>query len=125
VEPIWLSLRPGEDGWKKVEQVIDQTFQRHARVMIESLGAGEEFSKFRASLARKYTIKMIHVYTDLDTCLARVRNRNSADHISISDDKVEQYNQIAATVMYDWDLEINNNAPATDDQILSAIQTLL
>ncbi len=23
VEPIWLSLQPGEDGWTKVEQTID------------------------------------------------------------------------------------------------------
>jgi shikimate kinase len=22
VEPIWLNLQPGEDGWQKVEQVI-------------------------------------------------------------------------------------------------------
>lgn len=125
VEPIWLSLQPGEDGWQKVEQVIDETFRSHSKVMIESLGAGEEFGKFRAALEKKYTLKMIRVYTDLETCLARVKNRNSIDHIPVSDDKVEQYNQIAARVVYDWDLEINNNAPATDAEILMAIQTLL
>jgi len=125
VEPIWLSLQPGENGWEKVEQVIDQTFKTYSKVMIESLGAGEEFAKFRASLEKKYTLKMIRVYTDLETCLARVKSRSSADHIPISDDKVEQYNQIAAAVTYNWDLEINNNAPATNDEILSAIQTLL
>ena len=38
VEPIWLSLQPGEDGWKKVESVIDDRFQTHDRLMIESLG---------------------------------------------------------------------------------------
>lgn len=124
VESIWLSLQPGEDGWNKVEQVIDTTFKSHNKVMIESLGAGEEFSKFRASLEKKYTLKTIWVYADLDTCLARVKSRNSTNHIPISDDKVEQYNQIAATVTYDWDLEINNNAPASDDTILAAIQTL-
>ena len=31
---------------------------------------------------------------------------------------------IATTVMYDWDLEINNNAPASDEAILAPIQTL-
>lgn len=124
VESIWLSLQAGEDGWKKVEQVIDTTFKSHNKVIIESLGAGEEFGKFRASLEQKYTLKMIRVYADLDICFARVKSRNSADHISVSDDKVEQYNKIAATVMYDWDLEINNNAPASDEAILAAIQTL-
>ena len=108
VESIWLNLQPGENGWQKVEQVIDETFRNYSKVMIESLGAGEEFSRFRVSLAQKYTLKMIRVYTDLATCLARVKNRNSDDHISISDNKVEQYNQIAARVICDWDLEIDN-----------------
>jgi shikimate kinase len=124
VESIWLNLQPGENGWQKVEQVIDTTFNDHDQVMIESLGAGEEFGKFRASLAEKYRLKLIRVYADLDRCLARVKSRNCADHIAVSDDKVEQYNQIAATVSYSWDLEINNNAPASDDAILAAIQTL-
>ena len=26
VESIWLTVQPGEDGWKKVEQVIGQEF---------------------------------------------------------------------------------------------------
>ncbi|MBD1997596.1 shikimate kinase [Leptolyngbya sp. FACHB-541] len=125
VEPIWLSLQPGEDGWQKVEQVIDETFRSHSKVMIESLGAGEEFNRFRAALEKKYALKMIRVYAEIETCLARVKNRSNADHIPVSDDKVEQYNQIAARVVYDWDLEINNNNPATDDEILAAIQTLL
>ncbi len=125
VEPIWLSLQPGENGWKKVEQVIDEAFTDHSKVMIESLGAGEEFGKFRANLEKKYTLKMIRVYTDLETCLARVKSRDRTAHIPVSDEKVEQYNRIAATVFFDWDLEINNNAPATDEEILTAIQTLL
>lgn len=125
VESIWLNLRPGEDGWQAVEQAIDEAFRSHSKVMIESLGAGEAFAEFRAALEKKYTLKMIRVYTDLETCLERVKSRNSADHIPISDDKVEQYNQIAARVVYDWDLEINNNTLATDDEILAAIQTLL
>jgi shikimate kinase len=123
VEPIWLKLQPGEDGWQKVEQVIDTTFESHTKVMIESLGAGEAFSKFHASLKKKYMLKMIRVYADLDTCLTRVKQRSSIDHIPISDDKVEQYNKIAAAVVYDWDLEINNT-PATDEEILTAIRSL-
>jgi shikimate kinase len=125
VESIWLNLQPGEDGWQKVEQVIDETFRSHSKVMIESLGAGEAFSQFRAALEQKYMLKLIRVYASLETCLARVRNRSSADHIPISDDKVEQYNQIAAKVIYDWDLEINNESLAGNDEILAAIQALL
>jgi shikimate kinase len=124
VEPIWLSLKAGEDGWRKVEATIDAAFERGDKVMIESLGAGDEFRAFHASLKRKYTLKMIRVYADLATCLARVKRRDSADHIAVSDDKVEQYNRIAAAVVYDWDLEIDNNGPAADADVLAAIRSL-
>jgi shikimate kinase len=124
VEPIWLSLQPGEDGWKKVEQVIDTTFQSHDKVMIESLGAGDGFRGLHASLAQKYSIKMIRVVADLATCLKRVQTRNNADHIAVSDDKVVEYNKIAAQVSYDWALEINNEQPASDHAILAAISKL-
>ena len=49
VEPIWLSLQPGEDGWKKVELSIDRMFETHAKVMVESLGAGEGFGGFHGA----------------------------------------------------------------------------
>lgn len=124
VEPIWLGLKSDEDGWKKVEAVIDAMFQQHSKVMIESLGIGEGFSKFHASLAGKYVIKLIHVYADLETCFNRVKTRNNAEHIAVSDDRVAELNQIASTVNYDWDLEINNSDLATNKGIVEAIQSI-
>jgi len=124
VEPIWLSLQPGENGWKKVELNIDKMFETHEKVMVESLGAGEGFTAFHASLAKKYHIQMIRVFADPDVCLSRVRNRTSIDHIPVSDDKVIEYNQIAAGVTYDWALEIDNNGPAPDTEIIQAIHNL-
>lgn len=123
VEPIWLGLKPNEDGWAKVEVAIDAMFRNHDKVMIESLGIGEEFGKFHASLAKKYAIKMIRVYADLATCYSRVKTRNNAEHIAVSDDRVAELNQIASAVDYDWDLEINNNDLATDKDIVDAIQS--
>jgi hypothetical protein len=122
-EPIWLGLQPGEDGWNKVEAVIDALFQEHDKVMIESLGVGEGFSRFRTSLAEKYSIKMIRVYADLETCFTRVKARNNAEHIAVSDDRVAEFNQLASMVTYDWDLEINNE-PASDEAIIGAIQSV-
>lgn len=124
VESIWLDLKPDEHGWKKVEEVIDAMFQTHNKVMIESLGIGAEFRKFHASLAGKYSIKMIRVYADLETCFNRVKTRNNAEHIAVSDDRVAELNHIASTVNYDWDLEISNNDLATDKDIVDAIQSI-
>ncbi len=124
VERIWLGLRPGQDGWKKVEAAIDTLFQTHDKVMIESLGAGEGFGGFHHSLAEKYVVKMIHVTADPDTCLARVKSRNRDDQLAVSDEKVSEYNKIAAAVTYDWDLEIDNNSPTSEAELLAAIQSI-
>jgi len=124
VEPIWLGLKPDEDGWEKVEAVIDTLFRKHDKVMIESLGIGEGFGKFYVSLTEKYSIKLIRVFADLETCFTRVRKRNNADHIAVSDDKVEEYNKNASAVTYPWNLEINNNDLTPDEDILDAIQSI-
>lgn len=124
VEPIWLGLKPDENGWNKVEAAIDAMFQKQDKVMIESLGIGEGFVKLHASLAEKYSIKMIRVYADLETCFSRVKTRNNAEHIPVSDDRVAEFNKIASAVTYDWDLEINNNDPASDEDIIEAIQSI-
>ncbi|MCW8129725.1 MAG: shikimate kinase [Planctomycetota bacterium] len=120
VEPIWLALAPGEDGWKKVEGVLDETFRTRDKVMIESLGAGEGFRGFHAALAAKYLIKMIRVFADLDTCLRRVQTRSRADLIPVSDEKVVEYNKVASQVVYDWAFELDNTAPLNDGEILAA-----
>ena len=122
VENIWLSLKPREDGWQKVEQAIEQAFQRCDKLMIENLGAGEGFHRFHDSLSRKYTIQLVRIFCDLDICLERVKNRDNKNHIPVSDAKVAEYNAIAARVKLDWAVEIDNNGPAPDAEILRAIK---
>ena len=124
VEPIWWGLQPDEDGWKNAEAVIDAKFQKQDKVMIESLGIGEGFARFHAYLAEKYSIKMIRVYADLETCFTRVKTRNNAEHIAVSDDKIAEFNQLASAVTYNWNLDINNNDAISDKDILDAIQSI-
>lgn len=122
VENIWLALAPGEDGWQKVEEAVDRVFKSCDELMIENLGAGEGFDTFHASLNQKYRIKLIRVFSDPDLCLARIRKRDRSNHIPVSDSKVREYNKIAAQVTLNWALEINNNGPASDTQIIRAFK---
>jgi shikimate kinase len=124
VESVWLSLQPGEDGWQVIEQAIDDLFLGHDRVMVESLGAGEGFKNYYESLRRKYTIRMIRVKASPETCLERVRNRSRQDHIPVSEAQVIEYNKLAAAVTYAWDLEIDNDHPASDETILNEILSI-
>ena len=124
VENIWLALHPKEDGWQKVEQAIDQAFEGCDKLMIENLGAGEGFQRFHDSLKKKYNTKLVRVISDPDICLDRVMNRNDKNHIPVSDEKVLEYNKISARVKLDWAIEINNNGPASNSEIMEAIKRL-
>ncbi|MBD2726356.1 shikimate kinase [Nostoc sp. FACHB-892] len=126
VEPIWIDhlQTKDRDGWDILEEEIDRLFRSNNKVMIESLGAGEDFAKFYQSLKNKYHIKFIKVEYALDKCLERVITRDSTVHIPISADKVQEYNKIAAQVSYNWDLVIDNNSPASDLEIIQAIQAI-
>ena len=77
-----------------------------------------------ASLKDKYQLKLIKVEADLDECLRRVRDRDNADHIPVSDERVREYNRIAASIERPWDAILDNNGPATDEEILKAIASL-
>ena len=124
VESLWVTLRPGENGWKKVETAISEAFQAHSKVMIESLGAGQEFQSFLAALKHSYQIKMIRVHADLDLCFRRVQRRDANEHIPISDDKVMEYNKIVSRISFDWALEIDNNGTTSDAVIIDGIKKL-
>jgi shikimate kinase len=124
VEPLWLGLAEGENGWDRVEREIDGLFLQHDKVVIESLGAGQGFNQMYASLKGKYDVKLIKVETDLDECLRRVRSRDSADHIPVSDDKVREHNRIAASVDHPWNALIDNNGPAADEKIRKVITSM-
>ena len=124
VEPIWLALEDGENGWHKVRKEIDSLFEKRDVVMIESLGAGEGFKGFYNDLSKQYCIKFIKVHAELDTCLERVRNRESADHIPISDDKVQEYNTIASKVNWPWAVVIDNEHMAKKAEIISALKSI-
>ncbi len=125
VESIWLRLKKNENGWKQVVKAIDLAFRHNDTVMVEHLGVGNEFHRYLQTLRGKYRVKMIHVFADPALCLERVLNRDSRRHIPVSDDRVAEYNRLALQVTFDWDLEIDNNGPASEENILSSIRRLL
>ena len=124
VEPIWVTLKEGENGWRKVIEAINQSFSKHDKVMIENLGAGEDFHHFLSIMQHQYQTKLIKVKTELSLCYKRVKERNSLDHIPVSDEKVKEYNEIASKVTLNWDLIIDNNGHQDIENITEKIINL-
>jgi shikimate kinase len=121
IEPIWVSLKENENGWQKVIEAIHQCFLENEKVMIENLGAGEDFNNFFSELKSHYQIRIIKVKTDISICFKRVKERNNKNHIPVSDDKVKEYNRIASKVTLNWDLIVDNNGQQSIENIKEKI----
>lgn len=122
VEPLFMSVQDLNDGYGKVEKAVDGMFQVSDTVVIESLGAGPGFESLKSSLSQKYKMYYIRILTDLDKCLDRVRRRNPEGHIPVPMELVEKYNKLSAQVELDWSATIDNNGPATTEEILRVVQ---
>lgn len=125
VEPLWLSLKEGEDGWKKEEDAIHREFWATDQLMIESLGAGGGFESMRQSLANRYQLRFIKVTADLKECLRRVKTRGLEHHLPVSDDRVEFYHALAARVELPWSGVICNDGAAGEEEIVGIFRRLL
>jgi len=124
VEQIWVALRQNENGWLKVTEAIAQCFIQSEKVMIENLGAGDEFNHFLSQMKELYSTKLIKIETNLDLCFRRVTERNNRNHIPVSEDKVKEYNKIASKVVLSWDLIIDNNGQQSIEKIKEKILNL-
>lgn len=124
VESLWISLSSGEDGWARVESEVNRTLNSADTVMIESLGGTPGFNRLHANLTAKYSVRLVRVSAEQETCLNRVRSRNSDEHIPVSDEQVIHFNKLASQVVMDWDAVIDNNIPAKDEDILQVFKDL-
>ena len=124
VEPVWMALSEGEDGWAKVAEVIDELTADHTQIMIESLGVGRGFESFHHDLAARYRLRYVRVQAPPKVCLLRVANRDDAEQLDIPLERVAEYNRRAMQVDFAWEVEIDNSGPATDEEILSAFDQL-
>lgn len=125
VERLWLSLLPGEDGWAEVEKAIHRILECEERVVIESLGGSDGFNRLIAALSSRYRTLFVRVRASIETCAKRVKNRDSKEHLAVSDEQVDSYNQRAARVELPWHMEICNEPFIDDNAALELLKKLL
>jgi len=116
VEPIFLEvMKDGGDfearGFERVAAAVEQEFAKTDVVTMESTGASEHSGRLLDTLRSRHRVLLVAVRAPLDICRERVRTRDSADHIAVSDDRVDEVNRRAALVSLPWDLEIDNSGP--------------
>jgi predicted kinase len=131
VEDIWLSIEQKRfseeyytEGFRLVEQEIENQFKNSDIVTIESTGTSKYFKPYLRELGNKYDLKLIKINTSPDLCLRRIKSRDSSIHIPVSDDIIDQVNREALEVDLDFDSIIDNES-TSDDEILIRINKVI
>ena len=131
VEDIWLAIKQNRfseeyysEGFRLVEQEIDNQFKNSELVTIESTGTSKFFKPFLRNLGNKYNLILIKINASPDICLRRVKSRDSSNHIPVSDDIVEQVNSEALEVDFEYDTIIENEN-SSDETILMKINEII
>lgn len=126
-----------DNVFKKVHETIDaqilQLLSTHTTVIIESLGLGapgksmDTFLEHYKQLFNK--VFLVRVQCPLEICLDRCKNRNKTDQVLLDLERIKSYNEQAAKVKLQWDLELTNcnsmGGGLSNEEILVECATIL
>jgi shikimate kinase len=105
--------------FQSIEKEIRLQLNDKDQLTIETTASALEFDTMLSNLKKDFMVKLVKIDTDALLCLQRVKCRESKNHIPVSDEIVQEINQISAQKQYNFDLIISNNNK-TDNEILEA-----
>lgn len=107
-----------KEGFTLLEKEIRMRFETADALIMESTGLTDEFMQMLESLKKDFSVKLIRIEAEPELCLKRVRERDSKDHINVSNADVEKINELAMKIRFEYDLVIDNNIK-TEKEILN------
>jgi shikimate kinase len=135
IEPIFLEIMRSEPqlagidlekrGFQTVLETLDDLAKTHPILCIESTGTAHTFPELLAALQQRFQVLLIQIQTPFETCIERVKNRETSVHIPVSDHRLREINEVALTVNLPWDLVIDNAEFQNEPAIVQAIEQLL
>ncbi|MBB5641134.1 hypothetical protein [Cryobacterium roopkundense] len=112
-----------QEGFHQEEVEIDRILAGTDAMSCESTGAAEYFYVVLERLRSKYDVKLLRIYSPLETCYQRVHDRDQTAHIPVSEQLLRSINEQAATVDLNWDLQIDNSRPLPEWEILDQFRS--
>jgi predicted ABC-type ATPase len=112
------------DGYDLEAEWIEVAFQTAEEVISEATGSSKYLPTFLSQLAEKYELRLVRVACPMDICLERIRTRGTSGQFYVSEDKVTSINEATRDVKLDWCLEIDNSAPASNDEIVALFNSI-
>jgi shikimate kinase len=114
-----------KEGFHFEELEIDRILSTQDAVAFENTGAHMYFYVVLERLRSKYDVKLVKVFSPLETCYSRIKQRDAGAQIPISDDMVRSINERAAEVDLKWHLTVDNSEMPSDEKIASMFRALL
>ena len=129
LENIPKSKLTGDDlikeGFHLEEKEIDRISSTEDAVSFENTGAHEYFYVVLERLRSKYEVKLVRVFSPLEACFTRIKQRDAGAHIPVSDEMIRLINEKASKVDLKWHLTIDNSDLPSDEVICEKFRSLL
>lgn len=107
-----------KESFHQEEAEIDRILALEDMMSFEATGSSEYFFTVLERLRSKYKVKLIRIFSPLETCYRRIKQRDSDAHLPVSDEILKTINEKAAKVDLDWDLMIDNSDQPPAEQII-------
>lgn len=114
-----------EKATNNVDKEIGITTDDDKVAVLEVTGVAPQLPKLLKTLQSRHTVKFVKVSASLETCLQRTKERDTSQHIPVSEDRINEINRLASAVEYPWDMMIQNDPFKTDEEILGMFMNLL
>lgn len=111
-------------GNRLIERGIDAYLEKGDSISFEATGANPVLNEFIDKLAKKYTVKLIHIKTPLPLCLERIKGRDPSHQIAVTEELIEEVNRISESTVFDYNLTIKNDG-ISDREIIDSFKNLL
>ena len=112
-------------GFPIEESAIDLALVENNSVIVEGTGSSIYFEEHLNNLKFKYEVKLIRVRCPLDVCQNRAMKRDNSEQILVPEKLLKEINEKASRANFDWDLEIDNSAPAPQNTIVSLFSKII
>jgi predicted kinase len=112
-----------EKGYKAVEEKVSATLARGTAASFEITVLTPSSRDLLNRLEQQARVEIIRVYAPLELCLERIKTRDTASHIEISQEKIREINQLSAKQQINAKFRIDTSE-MTDEQILEKFRSI-
>ena len=118
-DPVYL-----QDVFKAIELQVRESLHSNERLVFESTGLTHQFDIMLENLKKDFNVYLIKILADPETCLIRIKQRDTSIHVNVSDDHINLINDKVAQKKFLFNAEIDNNK-ASKEELYKQLQRIL